>query len=934
MGNNKKQIINAVKKAIEGNPLGAVKEALKSKEIRKKIKRKLILIALKCLPVLIAGIVLFSIFQSITDKMIQLLSSISTSVSGLWQWITDDYWIDLGEEIEYTDENGKIENYTLVDKYIKELGNMGISLESLRLLGEANYTNEETLLENNENKKLVEKYIAEFIRADLITQEFHKRRGNELVNPNNQNKIDGGVYLYRSKKEATITEDEFVNGNYEAENVEVTDKDYIQMEYIDIEEFQDMVAKNDKNIRYKYSIDRDTGELLVGKVTTTWTIESDISNNINAWFADLYNWMGQYKLAGNTTYEIEEVRIAYKDYISKYTMPYEFLINLCEITQNPEFVYHVALLARDSNIVLAIQDDTTIERETIEIEEDRLYYKNTSGPSSSGASTSDPTPKTKKTRRVTTVTTQNPILTIEYADTWSFYEEFNYTKNISGTLTEEGPIIENPNIPSTLSGYQPARTEISYDPADGSSEGVGIEVQRSEYWYDTFVTQRRTETQMITTTTTYNEPILENSVEKSKQFLGLLRNNTGKCPYSCFENEEWTRQNPVARYCSKEAVFKRNGINVQYKIPNIERVESPLNKLTSGLEMLYATMQVQNSGADKTAQNYNPDEDYESIYNQKMQGLVDHMKYLMTYPENESYTVKDLLLDILPWNDDEYEEEIISGYEFWWPLDENVECRISSYFGKRTAPTQGASTYHEGIDIARPSSGENIEGTAIIASADGIVEISKYSNSAGNYIVINHENGYKTRYLHNASNIVSVGDRVSRGQVIGYLGNTGNSTGPHLHFEILLNGVPQNPLNYVSMKNKRPEGTSVTVDDETKKDIIYAVVASECSSSYEGSLAVITCVLNRCNSSKWSNYGGSDPYLQITATGQFSYGIPQYANHHKKYLNGKVPEHVKRAVNDALQGKRNHHYTSFRTDSAEARRIHPNGESIGGNWYF
>ena len=440
-----------------------------------------------------------------------------------------------------------------------------------------------------------------------------------------------------------------------------------------------------------------------------------------------------------------------------------------------------------------------------------------------------------------------------------------------------------------------------------------------------------------------------------------MRNSTGKCNHDCSSDKVSIRYDPIALDCAKEAEFDRHGINVQYKIPNMTRTESPYSKLVSGIDMLYAVLQSNSTGYDdedlttevindsgtvsevKVDENnrynveskYMSEADYESAYVVKMQGLVEHLQYLMTLPDNEEYDPKTINSNDDVSIDEDYEENIISGSEFWWPLDENVECRISSYFGKRTAPTAGASTYHKGIDIARPNGATTIEGTAIIASADGVVTVSGYSESAGYWIAIDHGNGYVTKYMHNMKNVVSVGDTVSRGQVIGYLGNTGRSTGAHLHFQIELNGVAQNPLNYVSMKTKRQTtGGKVTVDDATKLDVIYAVVTTECSADYEGALAVISCVLNRCNSSDWANYGGNDPYLQITATGQFSYGISQYKNRYKAYLNGNVPSYVKQAVDDALSGKRNHNYTSFRTDSAETRKMHSNGESIGGNWYF
>lgn len=127
---------------------------------------------------------------------------------------------------------------------------------------------------------------------------------------------------------------------------------------------------------------------------------------------------------------------------------------------------------------------------------------------------------------------------------------------------------------------------------------------------------------------------------------------------------------------------------------------------------------------------------------------------------------------------------------FGWPL--TVSGRISSYFGYRSAPTAGASFYHKGIDIAVPV------GTGVIASKGGTVITASYSSSAGNYVAISHGGGVYTYYMHCSSLKVRVGQRVSRGQKIALSGNTGISTGPHLHFAVFAGGSYVNPLSYVS----------------------------------------------------------------------------------------------------------------------------------------
>ena len=127
---------------------------------------------------------------------------------------------------------------------------------------------------------------------------------------------------------------------------------------------------------------------------------------------------------------------------------------------------------------------------------------------------------------------------------------------------------------------------------------------------------------------------------------------------------------------------------------------------------------------------------------------------------------------------------------FMWPVPGYKY--ISSYFGWRTL--WGQRDYHRGIDIA----GSNINGKPIVASAAGKVVIAKTGHpSYGNYVAISHGSGYTTLYAHASRLNVSVGQYVRAGEVIAYVGSTGNSSGPHLHFEIQKDGQLQNPLNYV-----------------------------------------------------------------------------------------------------------------------------------------
>jgi len=123
-----------------------------------------------------------------------------------------------------------------------------------------------------------------------------------------------------------------------------------------------------------------------------------------------------------------------------------------------------------------------------------------------------------------------------------------------------------------------------------------------------------------------------------------------------------------------------------------------------------------------------------------------------------------------------------------WPLD----GRITSKFGYRIHPISKKRDFHKGIDIA------NSLNTDIKASGSGIVTYSGWNGGYGKVIIVSHGYGYKSVYAHNNNNLVDVGDRVDKGQVIAKLGNTGKSTGPHLHFEVHYNGDQIDPLKVLN----------------------------------------------------------------------------------------------------------------------------------------
>ena len=133
-----------------------------------------------------------------------------------------------------------------------------------------------------------------------------------------------------------------------------------------------------------------------------------------------------------------------------------------------------------------------------------------------------------------------------------------------------------------------------------------------------------------------------------------------------------------------------------------------------------------------------------------------------------------------------------SGSSGGWLVPCNYTS-ITSPFGYRTSPTTGASTYHQGVDL------DTGTGWPVVATRAGTVVIAGWGSAAGNYVTIDHHDGFRSIYMHLSSYSVSAGQNVRAGQYIGATGSTGVSTGDHLHFGISLNGVYVNPCNYVPL---------------------------------------------------------------------------------------------------------------------------------------
>jgi murein DD-endopeptidase MepM/ murein hydrolase activator NlpD len=190
------------------------------------------------------------------------------------------------------------------------------------------------------------------------------------------------------------------------------------------------------------------------------------------------------------------------------------------------------------------------------------------------------------------------------------------------------------------------------------------------------------------------------------------------------------------------------------------------------------------------------------------------------YEDEEEYTVQildvelktkqleDIVSDRLTGNSDAgtlyavYKDTNGALQQFYTPLDIDWYSMVSSYYGYRKNPITGENQFHRGVDIAIP------EGTEVYASQDGTVTTAEYNDSYGNYVVITDNEGYVTKYAHLESLSVSTGQTIRHGETIGRSGNTGASTGSHLHIECMYNGEYYNPLFYFENGNGSIYGTT------------------------------------------------------------------------------------------------------------------------------
>jgi murein DD-endopeptidase MepM/ murein hydrolase activator NlpD len=237
-----------------------------------------------------------------------------------------------------------------------------------------------------------------------------------------------------------------------------------------------------------------------------------------------------------------------------------------------------------------------------------------------------------------------------------------------------------------------------------------------------------------------------------------------------------------------EKIIQEQKIQLLSFTNKLREVEKDLSRIRDFNTKLRVMINMDHTRMDEVtalggAENQEFSEGYLPLYRQELLARKMHsfLEQLRTDARMEEVRQQDLISAI------NARRDLLAATPSIWP----TKGWISSSFGYRTSPFTGRREFHKGLDISGPI------GTPVYAPANGTVTFSGTDGGYGICIVLNHGNGITTRYAHMHRTSVKVGQTVTRGELIGLMGNTGRSTGPHLHYEVRLNGVFVNPERFI-----------------------------------------------------------------------------------------------------------------------------------------
>ena len=257
-------------------------------------------------------------------------------------------------------------------------------------------------------------------------------------------------------------------------------------------------------------------------------------------------------------------------------------------------------------------------------------------------------------------------------------------------------------------------------------------------------------------------------------FLCLATVSAGMIGYN-FNDSEF--EETSSQYKNKES-------RLLAELNKVKKEKEILNEKFKEVEIALAEIEEKDKNIYRTIYDLKVDEDIDSINKEINNYTAEDIDNLLSKIEEEKKSLSEVLRKASG------KDKNLTSLPVLKPVADKNLNRVASGFGTRFHPILKVNKAHNGLDFAAKT------GTPIYATGDGVVKQAEFNSGYGNVVMIKHGNGYETLYAHMSRIKTRAGKKVKRGDVIGYVGSTGLSTGPHLHYEIHKNGKPVNPIMY------------------------------------------------------------------------------------------------------------------------------------------
>lgn len=262
---------------------------------------------------------------------------------------------------------------------------------------------------------------------------------------------------------------------------------------------------------------------------------------------------------------------------------------------------------------------------------------------------------------------------------------------------------------------------------------------------------------------------------------------------SSFQQSLYYKERTIDELQSDLLTLSHQAEEIKAKVEELKNLENEIKGITDPIANKSSSVTIASFAQDES---HTFEQEYDEVYGIGGRSLPfqDDKLSQLAYETEQEFQVLEQEMELLINSLSKSKEKIIEYQKHLritpsiWPT---VSTRVTSDFGVRRDPFTRRVSNHAGIDIGGKTN------DPIFATADGTVHYAGYDRAYGYNIIVQHENGYRTWYMHLNKNLVKQGEKVEQGQEIGKLGSTGRSTGPHLHYEVLKHGTPVDPAPYM-----------------------------------------------------------------------------------------------------------------------------------------